>query len=113
MMEETKSTQLKEFKASDDPTTTPTQAIHRHIHTGRRLRKLLRPNGRRVHIAATPEEHIHLKRYVCLSQCSNLTLRVLRPIELLRQVHVREYQPRLLVSGSLLTINPVQYSAKH
>ena len=37
---------------------------HGHSHTGRRLRKLLRENGRRVHIASTPEEHIHLKRYV-------------------------------------------------
>ena len=29
-------------------------------HRGRRLRQLLRPNGRRVHIAATPEEHLRL-----------------------------------------------------
>lgn len=31
-------------------------------HHGRRLRKLLRPNGRRVHIAASPEEHDRLRR---------------------------------------------------
>lgn len=31
-------------------------------HHGRRLRKLLRPNGRRVHIAASPEEHERLRR---------------------------------------------------
>ena len=34
---------------------------HHHLHTGKRLRKFLRPNGRRVHIAATPEEHVRLK----------------------------------------------------
>ncbi len=33
-----------------------------HYHTGHRLRKLLRPNGRRVHIAADPEEHVYLTR---------------------------------------------------
>ena len=54
--------ETKITQASDDPTRA--QASHGHFHTGRRLRKLLRPNGRRVHIAATPEEHIHLKRYV-------------------------------------------------
>lgn len=42
--------------------TSPPQASHRHFLTGRRLRKLFRPNGRRVHIAATPEEHIRLTR---------------------------------------------------
>lgn len=52
----------KSTQASDKPT--PPQASHGHFHTGQRLRKLLRPNGRRVHIAATPEEHIHLTRYV-------------------------------------------------
>ena len=57
--------EAKITQASDDPTPTP-QAFHAHFHTGRRLRKLLRPNGRRVHIATTPEEHIHLKRYVHL-----------------------------------------------
>ena len=57
--------EAKITQASDNPTpVVPAQASHGHFHTGRRLRKLLRPNGRRVHIAATPEEHIHLKRYV-------------------------------------------------
>ena len=42
----------------------PPHPSHGHFHTGRRLRKLFRPNGRRVHIAATPEEHIHLTRFV-------------------------------------------------
>ena len=35
---------------------------HSVQHTGSRLKHLLRPNGRRVHIAATPEEHAHLHR---------------------------------------------------
>ena len=43
------------------------QAFHAHLHPGRRLKKLLRPNGRRVHIASTPEEHIRLTRYVSLN----------------------------------------------
>ena len=52
---------------STQPLDLPTspQASHEHFHTGRRLRRLLRPNGRRVHIAATPEEHVRLTRYVC------------------------------------------------
>ena len=45
----------------DSPT--PPQDSHGHLHTGGRLKKLLRPNGRRVHIAGTPEEHIRLTRY--------------------------------------------------
>ena len=37
--------------------------VPRHqSHHGRRLRKLLHPNGRRIHIAATPDEHIKLTR---------------------------------------------------
>lgn len=46
----------------DNPT--PPHPSHGHFHTGQRLRKLLRPNGRRVHIAATPEEQIRLMRFV-------------------------------------------------
>ena len=33
-----------------------------HPHTGRRLRQFLRPNGRKVHIAQTPEELSNLKK---------------------------------------------------
>lgn len=64
----------KIIQASDNSTPAQAQASHGHGHsyTGRRLRKLLRPNGRRVHIAATPEEHIHLKRYVNLNLNLNL-----------------------------------------
>ena len=45
-------------RADDTPpgATTPQHAEHR----GRRLRKFLKPDGKRVHIAATPEEHIKL-----------------------------------------------------
>lgn len=54
---------------------TPPQASHgHHLHPGRRLKKLLRPNGRRVHIAATPEEHIHLTRYVNFAMVSSCLL---------------------------------------
>ncbi len=31
-------------------------------HNGKRLRKLLKPNGRRVHVAGSPEEHRRLQR---------------------------------------------------
>ena len=48
--------------ASTQGLTTPSEHTSGHFHTPRRLKKLLRPNGRRVHIAATPEEHIHLTR---------------------------------------------------
>lgn len=54
--------ETKTPQASGSPA--PPHPSHAHSHTGRRLRKLLRENGRRVHIASTPEEHIHLKRYV-------------------------------------------------
>ena len=38
------------------------KAPYGYSHTSKRLRKLLRPNGKRVHIAATPEEHLRLAR---------------------------------------------------
>ena len=43
------------------PTGINTPSTHHH-HQGRWLRKLLRPNGRRVHIAGSPEEHRRLQR---------------------------------------------------
>ena len=49
--------------------TIPTQSLDTvdaapsgHSHTGKRLRKLLRPDGKRIHIAASPEEHLRLTR---------------------------------------------------
>ena len=44
------------------PLEIPAEAPTHHLHTGRRLRKLLRPDGRRIHIAASPEEHLRLSR---------------------------------------------------
>lgn len=38
------------------------QQHHHHHHSGKRLRKLLHPSGRTIHVAATPEEHETLKR---------------------------------------------------
>ena len=46
----------------ETPAETPAEAPTHHLHTGRRLRKLLRPDGRRIHIAASPEEHLRLSR---------------------------------------------------
>jgi hypothetical protein len=48
-----------------------TLAIHGvhgvHGHAGRRLRHFFRPDGRKVHIAATPEEVEKLKRKLSVS----------------------------------------------
>lgn len=41
---------------------TPTGLEYATANHGRWLRKLLRPNGRRVHIAASPEEHEKLRK---------------------------------------------------
>ena len=31
-------------------------------HNGKRLRKLLKPDGRRIHVASSPEEHTRLQK---------------------------------------------------
>lgn len=53
-------------KGSDNTSTqgltSPAEHSSGHLHTPRRLKRLVRPNGRRVHIAATPEEHVRLTR---------------------------------------------------
>ena len=38
------------------------QTPRQHTHHGHRLRKLLHPNGKRIHIAATPDEHRRLEK---------------------------------------------------
>lgn len=35
---------------------------HHDLHPAKRFKKLLRPDGRRVHIAATPDEHYRLQQ---------------------------------------------------
>jgi hypothetical protein len=42
----------------------PHQHHHPHLghHTGKRLRHFLRPDGRKVHIASSPDEANHLRR---------------------------------------------------
>ena len=49
--------------------TIPTQSLDTiaapptgYSHTGKRLRKLHKPDGKRIHIAASPEEHLRLTR---------------------------------------------------
>lgn len=49
-------------KAPTQPLEAAAEAPTHHLHTGQRLRKLLRPDGRRIHIAASPEEHLRLSR---------------------------------------------------
>ena len=39
-----------------------------HHHSGKRLRQLLHPDGRRIHIAANPEEHERLKLTLSTSE---------------------------------------------
>lgn len=70
-----------------------------HYHTAHRLRKLLRPNGRRVHIAATPEEHVRLTHtlpniepddnYDCYIQGSS------EHLDAVREIHAHHEERRL------------------
>ena len=55
----------------DDPTSTtisaqhdPHQHHHAHIghHTGKKLKHFMRPDGRKVHIARSPDEANHMRR---------------------------------------------------
>ncbi|KAG7004680.1 hypothetical protein G7Y79_00024g056300 [Physcia stellaris] len=39
-----------------------------HHHTGRRLRQLLHPSGRRIHVAGSPDEHERLKAKLVASE---------------------------------------------
>ena len=43
---------------------------HPHLghHTGKRLRQFIRPDGRRIHIAATPEDHERMRRTLSTSE---------------------------------------------
>lgn len=76
----------------------PTEHASGHFHTPRRLKKLLRPNGRRVHIAATPEEHVRLTRtlpiiepednFDCYIHGSN------EHLEAVREIHAHHEQRR-------------------
>lgn len=82
----------------------PTKHHHQsHFHSGRHLRKLLRPDGRRIHIAATPEEHLRLTRnlpkiepdgnFECYVQGSNEHLEAVREIHAhheSRRAHLRD-----------------------
>ena len=40
----------------------PAHSRHHHHHTGRRLRQLLHPDGRKIHIAGSPDEAERLKK---------------------------------------------------
>jgi hypothetical protein len=55
----------------DSETTVTSHGIHGihgvHGHTGKRLRHFLRPDGRKVHIAATPDEVEKLKKRLSVS----------------------------------------------
>jgi hypothetical protein len=55
----------------DDPASTTTPAQHEphqhhhsHLghHTGKRLKHFLRPDGRKVHIASSPDEANHIRK---------------------------------------------------
>ena len=42
--------------------------FHHHHSSGRRVKQFFRPDGRRVHIANTPEEHQRLQRHLSVSE---------------------------------------------
>lgn len=47
----------------------PGDQHHHHLHhTGKRLRHFLRPDGRKVHIAGSPDEAEYLRRTLSLSE---------------------------------------------
>jgi hypothetical protein len=48
--------------AADSGSATPNHRLGYHGHHGRRLRQFIRPDGRKVHICHTPEEHEHVKK---------------------------------------------------
>ena len=53
---------LTEFSMASNGKADSHESKSHHGHSGQRLRKLLHPSGKRVHIAATPEEHVRLKK---------------------------------------------------
>ena len=84
------------------PLGNPSEKFSGYLHVPRRLKYLLRPNGRRVHIAATPEEHVRLTRtlpntepdgdFDCYVHGSNEHLNAVREIHAYheqRQKHLR------------------------
>lgn len=85
--------------ASAQEIKTPNEHPNAGFHAGRRLKKLLRPNGRRIHIAANPEEHVHLKRtlpniepddnFDCYIHGSS------EHLEAVREIHAHHEQRRL------------------
>jgi hypothetical protein len=48
---------------------------HHHVHIphhpGRRLKQFMRPDGRRVHVAPTPEEENKLRQHLSISEPNN------------------------------------------
>ena len=44
------------------PLDSPPAVSNGRVHSGMRLRQLHKPDGKRIHIAASPEEHIRLTR---------------------------------------------------
>ncbi|KAL8827765.1 MAG: hypothetical protein Q9191_002993 [Dirinaria sp. TL-2023a] len=51
-----------------DASTPSNPNLHSSHHTGKRLRQLLHPNGRRIHIAGSPDEHERLKLQLVTSE---------------------------------------------
>ena len=72
--------------------TTPQDAEHR----GRRLRRFLKPDGKRVHIAASPEEHVKLKQTLPhIEPDDNFEIHIHgseEHLETIRQIHAHHEQ---------------------
>lgn len=91
-------------KAATEPLKSPPRppsldVTHGHLHTGKRLRQLLRPNGRRIHIAATPEEHIRLTRILPnIEPDDNFEIHLhgsVEHLEAVREIHAHHEERRI------------------
>lgn len=102
-------------KIPTQPLDTVATAPSGRSHTGKRLRKLHRPDGKRIHIAASPEEHIRLTRTLpniepddnfeihihgseehvsTLGPCGSQTIAHSSQLEAVREIHAHHEQRR-------------------
>ncbi|MCJ1280498.1 hypothetical protein MMC21_008327 [Puttea exsequens] len=84
-------TPIESVKQTNEPS-------HGHFHTGKRLRKLLHPSGKRLHIADTPEEHVRLQRTLPnIEPDSNFDVFVhgsAEHLDAVREIHAHHEQQR-------------------
>ncbi len=90
-----------EDKAAISTTTTVRERPH---HTKKSFRQFLRPNGRKVHIAQTPEEHARLKKELHPPEDFDIYIHG-------TEEHVRYQSPaaRTLIDGSVSSRQSVNF----